>query len=748
MPTLMITRVLCVVSTLHVSLATFNVNYNQHGGVNVDVATDYTATIDASADAAATSLKLRNTLIGIEMETTGHGIVGGGLSSQMVFDGSFEDPKDDPSRPPATANIPPCPGPCHWSYSPGASVVSTTGSPDNGTHSVLLQPSAWVASAGLYGRGLNLVAGSRYQGFLFVQATTTDSATSEVIVGLSAHCGGGDGGVVANTIDHGINQRLSIPLKNTPSLSGGTGGWTRVNFSLTYPSSNTSTDLGCFYLEASATTTVHVDQVFLEHIDGLWRDGSMNVRGDVADALLLSDSTTGAVGLQAMRFNGGMIGDTVYVWKNLRGPAWLRPVALGTGQWDKYQSYPFAMFEVLQLADKAGVELVMLGINVWHETPETARDLIDYLFGDDTTTYGALRAADGHPSPYNASNIIFELGNEETKIEYWEVAQPILMGMRDQCQRLKNASTNANNQDLHNLRWSIMYCPWGELGPTQGCNTTLQRQIARDTAAISSNMLWDQHAGSNKVSWPDIMLQRQAIMLEHLRQQGWTQTGPFITGETNCGPLPMETCSSLNRALVYSLFISDAARKGYIVSVMPAVWAYAACNATGMVCGGDDGGTGWPQPELVLTSSSVIKQPSWYAHSLISHSWGDVVLPVSPNRTTDPTDGMTFLDVLGLGNTTDGSVVVHATYTGVDVRSLKITTTFEASAKVCDGVVDSAVLSGGNISSYNTQAHPNNVVPVTGKAVVTDGVATLTLPPYSLTTFTLHKCPVTTVGGL
>lgn len=38
-------------------------------------------------------------------------------------------------------------------------------------------------------------------------------------------------------------------------------------------------------------------------------------------------------------------------------------------------------------------------------------DLVDYVWGSSNTTWGAQRAADGHPDPYKVS--IFELGNEE-----------------------------------------------------------------------------------------------------------------------------------------------------------------------------------------------------------------------------------------------------------------------------------------------------------------------------------------------
>jgi hypothetical protein len=202
----------------------------------------------------------------------------------------------------------------------------------------------------------------------------------------------------------------------------------------------------------------------------------------------------------------------------------------------------------------------------------------------------------------------------------------------------------------------------------------------------------------------------------------------------------MAVCSSLNRAIVFALFVSDAVRSGYTTSVMPAVWAYASCDPAGMVCGGGDGNSAWLQPELVLTSSDVIKQPSWYAHRLISHSWGDLVLPVSPNRTTDDGDPSTFLDLLALSREADGSVAILATYTGNQTRTLHVKVVLGAAGRVCEGVVGSEVLSAVNISAINTQAAPSNVVPIKGKVVVADGVATIALLPHSVSTFLLQRC--------
>ncbi len=56
-------------------------------------------------------------------------------------------------------------------------------------------------------------------------------------------------------------------------------------------------------------------------------------------------------------------------------------------------------------------------------------------------------------------------------------------------------------------------------------------------------------------------------------------------------------------ALRYGLYTHLAARRGYVGSVSPAVWAYATCDANGTVCGATDGQNDWPQAALIVTPS-------------------------------------------------------------------------------------------------------------------------------------------------
>lgn len=74
------------------------------------------------------------------------------------------------------------------------------------------------------------------------------------------------------------------------------------------------------------------------------------------------------------------------------------------------------------MCDEAGIEPVVTTTAQWGDemgksptptccSPEDMADLIEYCWGDGTTTWGKTRIADGHPQPYKLRYI--ELGNEQ-----------------------------------------------------------------------------------------------------------------------------------------------------------------------------------------------------------------------------------------------------------------------------------------------------------------------------------------------
>lgn len=85
---------------------------------------------------------------------------------------------------------------------------------------------------------------------------------------------------------------------------------------------------------------------------------------------------------------------------------------------DPDQRY-FTIDHFMQIADLLGAE-PFITVNYGSGNAMEAAELVEYLNGSPNSTYGALRAANGHPEPYNAKYFI--IGNEFPG--NWEVCEP------------------------------------------------------------------------------------------------------------------------------------------------------------------------------------------------------------------------------------------------------------------------------------------------------------------------------------
>ena len=146
---------------------------------------------------------------------------------------------------------------------------------------------------------------------------------------------------------------------------------------------------------------------------GIWDEGNENVplldglRQDVIEEVR-------SLKVSNIRFPGGCFADT-NSWKNGIGPREDRPVE-SNKQWKKYgpvmgpkHNNHFGTDEYLQFLKEVNSE-AYISINFGSGTPEEAAQWLEYTNGDQSTEYGALRAKNGHPEPYNVK--IWGIGNE------------------------------------------------------------------------------------------------------------------------------------------------------------------------------------------------------------------------------------------------------------------------------------------------------------------------------------------------
>jgi hypothetical protein len=230
---------------------------------------------------------------------------------------------------------------------------------------------AGLINSGLNKQGINLVAGKDYNGVLRLKA---DKATT---VYLSLRNGEG-----------------KILVEQPYSLKGD-GTWEKLEFSLT-PDGNCSH--GSFGITLKAPATLELGYAFMQ--PGEWgRVKGLPVRKMFIDALKKQ-------GITVIRYNGSMVdvgADTyLYRWKKMIGPVDERRVTFRSG-FNPYATHSFGLEDIAKVGE-AFDAIVMIGMSM-DETAEDIRDFVEYMNGDVSTKWGAIRAKNGHPAPYNVKYI-------------------------------------------------------------------------------------------------------------------------------------------------------------------------------------------------------------------------------------------------------------------------------------------------------------------------------------------------------
>jgi hypothetical protein len=308
--------------------------------------------------------QVSRTMTGSGMEDVNHEIYGG-LYSQLVYGEFFQEP-------PVAAGVSGM-----WRPIGAGSFSLPTDSPYQGSQSQRITNSGTgpvgVENRGLNRWGINFTAGLAYEGYAYLRSP------SSVPVTVSAQSASG-----------------AVYGSSTFTVSGNT--WTKYPFGFT---PNTTDPVGRLAITIASPGTVDLGYVFAQP-SAAGRFQNLPVRKDIADAM----STQGVT---VLRDGGSSVLVPGYRWKNMIGPREKRPSYAGTWT-NKYESNGWGIFDFLNYAEALGVQ----GIPTFNidETPQDMADLVDYLEAPTSNSWGARRAADGHPAPYQVKQI--ELGNENS----------------------------------------------------------------------------------------------------------------------------------------------------------------------------------------------------------------------------------------------------------------------------------------------------------------------------------------------
>jgi alpha-L-arabinofuranosidase len=214
----------------------------------------------------------------------------------------------------------------------------------------------------------------------------------------------------------------------TATVDGLTSGWRRFTTTLRVPAGVTESTGNRFVIGIDnrghhATQVESGTSVWLQVVSlfpPTYRNRPNGLRPDLVELLKKMQP-------KILRFPGGnyvegVTVDTRFDWKKTVGPVWQRP-GHDNSAWGYWSDDGLGLLEYLQLAedlDSAPVLGVWAGLTLNGTViPEAglgpyvqdALDEIEYAIGPVTSTWGARRAADGHPEPFPVPYV--EIGNED-----------------------------------------------------------------------------------------------------------------------------------------------------------------------------------------------------------------------------------------------------------------------------------------------------------------------------------------------
>jgi alpha-L-arabinofuranosidase/beta-xylosidase len=368
---------------------------------NVTILPKSMSNYSLNVDANKSKFDISNDLIGLFFEDINHG-ADGGLYAELVENNSFEFSNALES----------------WALekkgtSDGAATVRAD-NPLNANNKHYLEFSSTSAGDGYRAvndgyKGITIKKDNKYD--FSVWAKNVSNSSGDLKVQLEAD----DGTIISDTI----------------TINGFSDKWTKYEKTLTVKSDSSKAKLVVYKKDKG---TVDLDMISLFPED-TWKGRKYGLRKDLVQ--MLAD-----IKPKFLRFPGGCIveGDSkenMYNWKDTIGNIEERKV--NRDLWGYYQSYGLGFYEYFQLCEDLGASplpVVNVGMtcqargdanNTTYRVPlgdelnkyiQDALDLIEYANGDASTTWGAKRAASGHPKPFNLKYLA--VGNEQWGTEYYK----------------------------------------------------------------------------------------------------------------------------------------------------------------------------------------------------------------------------------------------------------------------------------------------------------------------------------------
>jgi len=386
------------------------------------------------------------------------------------------------------------------------------------------------------------------------------------------------------------------------SFSGLTTNWQNYTAALVPSATDTNAQL---VLSLASPGTVWLDVVSLMPA-ATFNNRTNGLRADLGGLL---------AGLHPsfMRYPGGNFIEANYLtnsvrWKKTIGPISQRP-GHNNDSWGYWSTDGFGLDEYLQFCSDLGMA-PLYGINCglalgWNGATnntvpldqmgpwvQDALDLIQYCNGPTSTTWGAVRAANGHPVPYNLQYL--EIGNE-------------------------------NSGSYYNDRYALFY-------NAIKANYPALHLIANDQGSIPASApveIQDEHYYTSPATFISYAT----------KYDSYSRSGPKVFVGEYAVTSGVGTYGSLAGALGEAAFMTGLERNSDVVLLASYAPLFANVNAMQ-----------WT-PNLINYDSArqVFGTPSYYVQQLFGQNRGDTVLPAAVVITTNASS-VTPHGAIGVGS--------------------------------------------------------------------------------------------------
>ena len=549
----------------------------------------------------------------------------------------------------------------------------------NNPHYVRLQ-SEGTAPFGLANEGFRGIGVKQGESYAFAARVRGVSGTPKLTVQLY----GGDGAVL-----------------DTVEIKDFTKDWAKYTATL-HP--NATDPKGWIAILVDGKGTLDVD--FISLFPGTtWKNRAGGLRADMVQAL--ADMHPGF-----LRFPGGCIveGSVLarrYQWKNTLGAVEDRKLLINRWNYeflhrptpDYFQSFGLGFFEYFQLCEDIGAQplpILNCGMACQFNSGELcpidelgpyiqdALDLIEFANGPVTSTWGAKRAAMGHPAPFHMK--LLGVGNEQWGQEYIDRYTKFAQVLKEKHPEIALVSAAGPSPDDSRFKFA-----WDKL-----------RQLNAD--------IIDEHS----YALPEWFFDNAH------RYDNYDRKGPKVfMGEyaaQSVGVVNVKNRNNFECALSEAAFLTGLERNADVVRMASYAPLFAHVDA-------------WQwTPNLIWTDNlHTLRTVNYYVQSLFSQNRGDRILPVALSQLS-PAEAKRFY-ASSTFDAASGEVIIKL----VNATTTAATTTVDLSGAKQVSAGKLTVLQSDRGDAMNTFEAVDHVAPRESTFTPAGTKFDLTLPANSFT---------------